>query len=318
MFLRDFTLGLDNLGCRTTDLFGPRYDPELASRSVISFGRLTGQDAIVGCVHSPAFIAEHFGGEMKYPENGVPMVTRNPFSSPSDLDRTFGMPDGKARDAIEAYHLTSSNCNDMAIIGNITGPLTKVSVLMGMETLSLALDDDPDFVRDVIEIGTGFTEDVISEIEEDIDAVFIASATDNPSLFGEEAIEGFSIPYLEDIVSGTHERGLPCIWHPHGDFESPELIRAMLSTGVDGFQFAENNDPERICGLIGDGCVIMGGTDIVPTLYSGSKDEIRSETDRYLDACSKNRYIFTCSCSLHRGVPLENVLEMCRCVRRPR
>ena len=110
IFLRDFTLGLDNLGCRTTELFGSRYDSELASKSVISFGRLTGQDAIVGCVHSPAFIVEHFGGELKYPENGVPMVTRHPFDSPSAIDM-FNGTDGKAEDAIDAYHLTRTKCS---------------------------------------------------------------------------------------------------------------------------------------------------------------------------------------------------------------
>ena len=58
----------------------------------------------------------------------------------------------------------------------------------------------------------------------------------------------------------------------------------------------------------------MGGTDIVPTLYSGTKDEIISETKRYLEACSGSRYIFSCSCSLQRGTPIENILVMCGCV----
>ena len=88
----------------------------------------------------------------------------------------------------------------------------------------------------------------------------------------------------------------------------------ILSTGIDGFQFAEENDPSRICELIGDRCVIMGGTDIVPTLFSGTEREIVSETEMYLKACSGRRYIFSCSCSLQRGIPIDNVLRMCGCV----
>jgi uroporphyrinogen decarboxylase len=91
-------------------------------------------------------------------------------------------------------------------------------------------------------------------------------------------------------------------------------VYLTIDTGIDGFQFAERNDPAVICGLIDDRCVVMGGTDIVPTLYSGTEEAIRCETERYLKACSGNRYIFSCSCSLQRGVPLKNILEMCRYV----
>ena len=312
LFLRDFTLGLDNLRVRTTDLFSDRYDLELASRSVISFGRLTGSDAIVGCVHSPAFIVEQFGGKLRYPEDGVPMVTDHPFTCPDSLDHADTDLKGKALDAIEAYHRTRDGCEDLAIIGNITGPLTKASVLMGVENLSLALDDDRGFVDEVIRTGTEATESFIEAVEADIDAVFIASATDNPSLFGKDVIEEVTVPYLKGLIDFIHDMGLPAIYHPHGDYCDKALMDSVIDTGIDGFQFAEQNDPSRICKLIDDRCVVMGGTDIVPTLYSGTEEEIRSETERYLKACSGSRYIFSCSCSLQRGTPIGNILAMCR------
>ncbi len=314
IFLRDFTLGLDNLGCRTTDLFFGRYDAELASRSVTSFGRLTGQDAIVGCIHSPAFLVEQFGGRIKVPDYGVPMVSTHPLISPSALDRADTAPKGEALDAIESYHICHSKCDDLAIVGNVTGPLTKASVLMGMDVLSMALNDDIGFVKDVIEVGMEFTNGSLEMMGDDIDAVFLASASDNPSLFGEDVISRVSVPFVERMVDFAHGMGKPVIYHPHGDHCSSGLMDQLLSTGIDGFQFAEQNDPSRICELIGDRCVVMGGTDIVPTLYSGTEEEIRSETQRYLDVCSSSRYIFSCSCSLQRGIPIDNVLCMCGCV----
>ena len=315
VFLRDFTLGLDNICCRTTDLFSERYDSELASRSVLSFGKLTGQDAIVGCVHSPAFIVEQFGGELKYPEDGVPMVIDHPLNSPDRLDKCDVHLKGKALDAVEAYHTTRDECDDLAIVGNITGPLTKASVLMGVETLSMALNDDVEFVKDVIGVGTEATESFLESIEPDIDTVFIASATDNPSLFGKGAVEGISIPFLKEIVDFIHGIDLPTIFHPHGDFVGEGLLDSVIGTGIDGFQFAEGNDPSTICDIIDDRCVVMGGTNIVPTLYSGTDEEIRSETRHYLEACSRSRYIFSCSCSLQRGTPIPSVMEMCNVVR---
>ena len=312
LFLRDFTLGLDHIGCRTTELFSDRYDPALSSRSVSSFGRLTGQDAIVGCVHSPAFIAEQFGGTMRYPEQGIPMVIDHPFSSPGSLDGADTHLKGKAMDAVESYHLTRDECPDMAIVGNITGPLTKASVLMGVDVMSMALETDPDFVRDVIKVGMEATSSFLEMIEGSIDTVFIAAATDNPSMFGADTMESISAPILGGMVREIHSMDLPVIYHPHGDYGSKGLMDPVLDTGIDGFQFAEDCNPAVICGLIDDACVVVGGTDIVPTLLSGSEDQIISETERYIDACSESRYIFSCSCSLQRGTPIENIVTMCR------
>ena len=315
MFLRNFTLGLDVIGCKSTDLFGERYDSELASRSVLSFAKMTDQDAVIGCVHSPAFIFEQFGGCMKYTENGIPSVTEHPMSCPSKLDSADTVPKGKAEDAIRSYHITAEAGTDLAIIGNITGPLTKASVLMGMENLSLALHNELDFVRDVIDIGMELSMTMLEEVSDDIDAVFIASATDNPTLFGADLVNSVSIPYVEEMADTIYFMGKYSIYHPHGDYTNPVSMDAVLDTGIDCFQFAEENDPVKIRELIADRCVVMGGTDIVPFLHSGTPEEIRSETKRYLDVFSGSRYIFSCSCSLQRGTPISSIKEMCSCVR---
>ncbi len=314
LFLRDFTLGLDNLNCRTTDLIGERYDSALASKSVISFGRMTGQDAIVGCVHTPAFIVEQFGGKMKVPEYGIPMVKEHPLSSPESLDRADVSLKGKVLDAIESYHTTRRDCGDLAVIGNITGPLTKASVLMGMDVLSIAINSDMDFVKDVIDIGMEATHSYMEAIRDDVDAFFIASATDNPSLFGIDIVNRISVPYVKGLSDHIHKLDRPSIYHPHGDYTSKNVMDPMVGTGIDCFQFAEANDHCVICKLINNRCIVMGGTNIVPTLYSGTEKEIVDETNKFLNACSNKRFIFSCSCSLQRGVPLESIRFMCEAV----
>ena len=91
------------------------------------------------------------------------------------------------------------------------------------------------------------------------------------------------------MVEFAHGMDRPVICHPHGNYCSSGLMNPILSRGIDGFQFAEENDPSSICKLIEDRCVIMGGTDIVPTLFSGTEREICSETETYLKACSGRR-----------------------------
>ncbi len=309
LFLRNFTISFDALNLRTTDVFSEKYNAEKASDSIVAFRKITGQDAVVGCIHSPAFITEQFGGKMKYPEHGIPTVTKAPISSPDSLENVCTVPKGKALDAIESYRLTREKLPDVAIVANITGPLTKASVMMGMEQLSFAILSDKDYVRDVIDIGTEFTYSALESMYRDnsVDGTFIASASDNNDLFGDDALDEFTFPYLKDAVSKVHKIGSAVTFHPHGDYTEGNLIEKSVKTGIDCFQFAENNNPVIIHDSIGKKCTIMGGTDIVPVLYSGTEREIRDSVGYFMKIFSDSRYIFSCSCSLQTGTSLDNI-----------
>lgn len=312
VFLRDLTLGMDVTDVRTTDVFTTEYNSELSADAMVAFQRATHQDAMVGCVHSAAFVVEQFGGTMKYPEYGIPLVMEHPFTYVIDVLDLDPMPKGKVLGAMESYSLVRRKLPDVALVANFTGPLTKAGVLTGMERLSLATMEDPDFIVDVIRKGLENTYECLKILDSEgaMDCVFLAAATDNPDLFGSEVYKKFVIPYLNEMVNRIHRMGYPVIFHPHGVFTEGDVLERTLDTGVDGFQFAEDNDPSVICEMIGGRCSVLGGTDVVPTLLSGTEEDIRSQTRRYIDACSGSSYVFMCSCSLHRKTPIDNVMIM--------
>lgn len=312
LFIRNFTISLDAAGMSTLDVFGGGYDSKAASDSIVAFQSLTGQDAVVGCVHSPAFLVEHFGGRMKYPSNGIPVVEAHPAVSPRFLDLEDHPLKGGALSAVESHRLVKGGLPDTAVVANITGPLTKASVLMGMDVLSIALIEDPSFVRDVIAKSMipscEYMDRIISEgSSED---VFIASASDNNDLFGDDALREFTFPFLKGIVSEIHSAGATATFHPHGDWASKTLIDDAVATGIDCFQYAEGCDPENVCDLIDGRCAVMGGTDIVPTLHSGTPGEISDSVRMHMEACSGSRFVFSCSCSLQTGIPLDGIVCM--------
>lgn len=309
IFLRDFTLGMDVIKKGPQDLFCP-YNPKMSSDSVVSFARMTGQDALIGCVHSPAYVIDQFGGEIKYSNKNYPIVVKHPLSSPSLLDGKDLFIKGLTLGAIESYKLTKERCSDLAIVGNVTGPLTKASVLMGMDTLSLAIYSDPEFVRQVINLGIEVTFIFLEKIRNYIDCVFVASASDNPDLFGIKPVMDFCVKNLNNMVKRVSNMGMKLIFHPHGDYTDEKLMKPILDTHIDCFHYSEKNDPLTICQMIGNKTAVMGGPDIIPTLYSGTSSEIVNETCRHIDACKDNCYIFSCSCSLHSGVPIENIETM--------
>ena len=313
VFLRDMTLGMDVTGVRTTDVIDrDRFDPEMSARCICSFAELTGQDAVIGCCHSPAFIIEQFGGEMKYPEYGIPVPLTHPLENVTDLTGADPVPTGKAVSALESYSLVRQRTGDRAVVANVTGPLTKAGVVAGIEWISMLMESDIDVLESLLALCMENTECVVETMDCDasIDAGLLASATDNPDLFGRGRFAGISVPWTREFCRIFLKRGYPVIWHPHGRMftETDDMADLVIETGCSCFHYAEENDLDSIRRTVD--VPVMGGTDIVPTLMGSDRGRIVSETEHHLSTFRDASYIFSASCSLHRGVPLDNVKLM--------
>lgn len=315
MFLRDLTLGMDLTGVRTTDVFTKEYDHELSAASVKAFREFCGQDAVVGCIHSAAFNVEAFGGEMKYPEYGIPVPIKHPFENISEIPDIPLEPKGKALGAVRSYSSVRKIMPDVAVIANVEGPLTKAGTITGIDTLIMYMNDGNDILNEIISLCLDHTFAFLEALDKDgsMDCVFLASATDNPDMFGYDVYDDLVIGNLKKMVSCIHKTGYPVIFHPHGVFTTPQtadLFDRTIGTGIDGFQFAEDNDPRKVVAMTDGKCSVLGGTNVVPTLLNSNEKEIKSETRRYIEACKNTNHVFMCSCSLHRRAPLQSIKIM--------
>lgn len=321
LFLRDLTLALDETGYSTPEVCSGPYDARRSADSVIALHRRLGQDAVVGCVHYVGMEVEALGGEVRYPEWGIPSVTRHPFQDPTaelpelDIER---LPNFQG--IAESYRLVSESIGgETAIVCNLEGPITKAALLRGMENLALDMYQDPSLASSYVDHATRLGLDYLELIgrNAELDCSFVAAASDNPDIFGKEAFLRYSIPNLARIARSS--RSLPTVFHPHGDLSfdgNRPLMEAMIETGVEGFQFAEGNDHIALKERFADRIALLGGIDAFTTLLLGPARRIENETRGFLeDFHPWNGYVFMCSCSLHRGMPMENVEHMVRCVR---
>ena len=319
LFIRDMTLGMDVRDVDTTDIFGRTFDPELSAECITAFQRMTGQDAVIGCTHCAAFLIEQFGGKMRYPQRGIPIPLTHPLDGTTDFSGLDTEPKGKMLSALESYRLVHEKLPETAVVLNVTGPLTKAGVIAGIEYISMLIESDRDVLNELLALCFDNLSAVIERASGDgsCDAGIMASATDNPDLFGAEAFRDTVIPNVRRYAEVFHRNGLPAIFHPHGTFvsDSMDLSSDILSAGCEGFHFPEGNDPELLRERFGGRTCLLGGTDIVPTLMNGPEGRIVSETEGFLRAFSGCSYVFMPSCSLHRGIPLENVRRMCETVR---
>ncbi|QLH74659.1 MAG: hypothetical protein HPY73_03805 [Methanomassiliicoccales archaeon] len=320
VFLRDLTLGMDEAGYTTPEVCAPPYDPERSAHSILSLHRRLRQDAVVGCIHYVGFDALALGGEIKFTDYGIPSVLRHPLESDDwqDMIEPKTMSEDPYRGALRSYELVSRSLSEEAeVVCNIEGPMTKAALLRGMERYALDIYLDETMAREVtrlsVELSISFLEEAAKR---GAGTCFLASSTDNPTIFGQEAFRKYSLPGVRKLRSKAMGLGLPTIFHPHGIFHSQEnlsLVDECIDTGVQGIQFGEENDlvllkrvcQRRVCEL--------GGLNVFTTLLLGPEEKIERETKEYLNACSPGGgYIFMCSCSLHRGMPLSHVDAMMR------
>ena len=320
VFLRDLTLGLDVTGLSTPEVCAGAFYPELSAHSVIAAQRSLGHDAVVGSIQYCGMEVEMLGGEVMFPQRGIPSVTRAPLDSPEKVD-IAELPD-PCRDAplsnvVASYRLVGQRIGrEVAILGNVEGPLTKAGILRGLDVLALDMVSDPDVFLRTVRFSNDLTVDLCEAMCRNgvNSAMFVAAATDNPDLLGSEAFEKHTVPGLKRIVDAARSEGLPTAFHPHGTFshgEFSELVDLALDAGIAGFQFAEGNDLAEAKKRWGGRTCVMGGVNAFTTLLLGPEERIRAETKQCLDDCMEGGgYVLMCSCSLHRGMPLSHVRTM--------
>jgi len=319
VFLRDLTLGLDVIDVSTPQVCAGPFDAELSSRAVVAAQRLLGHDAVVGSVQFCGLETEMLGGELQFPERGIPSILRPPFAEPGDVDRAElpdPLTDEPLANVVRSYELTSERIgSEVAILGNVEGAVTKAGMLRGLEALLMDLMTDRELAERTIAFAARMGEELADALSSHgvNCSLFVAAASDNPDLIGPADFRRYSLPGLRRIVKAGERNEVPTIFHPHGVFTDPPfspLVRESLDQGISGFQFAERNDLALAKREWGSETCILGGVDAFTTLLLGPGERIEAETRRCLEDCGPSGYVMMCSCSLHRGMPLDHVRAM--------
>lgn len=318
LFLRDLTLGLDLMNYTTPEVCGRGYDAWKAARAVISSQARFHQDAVVGCIHSIGLEAHALGGAVSYPQNGIPAIIKHPLDPEMEVDISC-LPDITDDIAYQgvlgAYQIISKEVGEKAaIVCNLEGPMTKAALLRGLESFAMDLQQDPSMARELVRYSVSLSEQFIEETSKrGAEVLFIAAATDNPDILGKDAFLEHTIPGVQRLVKKADMLGMGSIFHPHGVFSKGDgmLFDACMATDAQGIQFSEGNDFVHLKESCRGRKCLLGGVDAPTILLLGPDGKIEEETRNFLRACAPGGgFIFMCSCSLHRGMPLANIDAM--------
>ncbi|WP_049796330.1 uroporphyrinogen decarboxylase family protein [Methanomassiliicoccus luminyensis] len=321
IFLFDLSLGMDVLNVPTPTVYPQgRLDGELGGRSILALQRHLGHDAVVGSYQSIDFAA--FGGKKEFPERGIPYVSKAPFEDATSLYRHDPSEiEGFMGGTKASFSTVRKGAPDVALLMNIPAPMSTAVPLRGLQTFLMDLYLDPGLARDLIRFGGEVSKITIEGVsaETDLDAVLLTAAFDNIDLIGPDALRSFSFGELRGSMSNIRKLGLPIVFHPHSVFTSDEagaqILSEMIGMGVDCLYYGESNDPGKMVSLIDGKCSIMGGIDTFTTICLGPDDRVARDVNDCLGHFDDVSYIFTCSCSVDRGLPLGRMKLMADAVR---
>lgn len=314
LFLRDLTLGLDLCDFTTPEVCAD-YDAGKAAQAMLASQQRFGQDAVVGAVHDLGLDVEVFGGEVRFPERGVPFVGRAPFAETVPLSAA-PLTSGRWPAVCESYtRVAAELAGRAAVAANIEGPVTRAGLLRGLERLALDLVRDRQTVSRLVDLSVELAvEHTRALLAAGADFVFLAAATDGPAAISPRDYLEFTIPGLRRLVQEAHRLGAPLVFHPHGPFTDPrfhDLVDAAVDCGIDGFQFGEGCDLAFALGRWGERVCILGGPDVGRDLIPGPPERIAAVTGDLLAAVGPpGGFVLMASCSLHRGAPLDHLDAM--------
>ena len=314
-FPRDLTLGMDVPPVRTDSIFHDgSYDSELSAKCVLALQDYLKSDCTVGCIFT--YGLEAFGGITKFPEKGIPYVSGYAFEEPENIDRyePSQILDGYLYKGMRrSCEIVRGKLTDIAMAINVPGPMTMAGFARGLETLMMDLALNKDLSDRIMRFSVdAIRYEMLGMADGIADCVFYASASDNPDMIGDDFLDR-SIPGIRELTEYAHKEGLPAIFHPHGVFSTEDredMLKASIDTGVDCFQFSEGNEGIAVADVCRGKCSVAGGVNAYSTLLLGPEKRIVRDTNRFIEDMKDEPYIMMCSCSVNRGLPLNNLKIM--------
>lgn len=203
----------------------------------------------------------------------------------------------------------------VAILGGVGGPFTTTWMLLGYERLSLALYDDPDFLRDLAGVALRFARTAATRMAgAGVDGLIIsedlgssAGGLLNPALFRE-----LYRPVLGELIAHIHGLGMPVFFHSCGCIR--DYLADLVELGIDvihPLQRTAGMDLAEVKRAYGGRVAICGNIDSSRTLPYGTPDAVEAEVREALRiAAPGGGYILASDHSLHDGIPVANVLRL--------
>ncbi|MEW6355811.1 MAG: uroporphyrinogen decarboxylase family protein [Planctomycetota bacterium] len=203
----------------------------------------------------------------------------------------------------------------MKVITGCTGIFESIWMLMGFETFSMALVENPELVARMFDRLGQLHLDIFRNAA-DIENVGAMWYTDDIAyteglMVSPRVLRKHVFPWMRKMKQVCKEKDLPLFFHSDGDLS--EVLDDLIEIGVNGLQPIEPKamDIAELKRKIGDRVCLIGNLDLGYTLTRGTPQEVRAEVRQRIHDCAPGGgYMVGSSNTVTNYVPVENFKAM--------
>jgi len=185
-------------------------------------------------------------------------------------------------------------------------PFSLAAALMGINEIMLALQDDPTFVRALMDRCAEYAI-AYGRALADAGADALTGGDSPAGLIGPERYRRFALPHEQRVIAGLrkHTAG-PVSLHICGD--ARPILVDMTRSGADLLEIDHRTDLAWACDTVGPNLGLSGNLDPVSVLARGTPDDVQRAARAALKAAAGHRrFVLSSGCTLAVETPWANV-----------
>ena len=202
--------------------------------------------------------------------------------------------------------------DELAVFGSVRGTFGFLFILLGLENLSMALFEEEDLLRELIEISTDYwTEVGLKLIEAGCTALFVANdmGMNGRTLISPAQLREFFFPAMRRQFKAWKDAGGRILLHSCGNVDP--VLEDLADAGIDALnniQVRAGMDLGDVKRRIGDRVALVGNVDATGIMCQPDQSLIADAIRNVVDtAGGDGGLIIATDHSFHEAVPIENV-----------
>lgn len=292
-------------------------DPGVTLEAQVRFNQCFDGTGILGPNYGVALEASAFGAEIIFTKENPPWVATacGDYEDLPDYVAHLRDPDplfsGYLPLLYQSY-FSMRKATDGAIAPplGVIASLDVATLLVGMESLCVAIKLNPDMVHQLLDRINRF---LINFIEMKA-RLFGVTAVGVLDLYGDNAaylsrrdFMEFAAPYNKAVYDYFRNDRTVCLYHSDGNLG--HLIDAIPEMGANClYSFDPHTDMQRFVEVIGDRVCLVGNIDPIRVMRNGTVEEVKTSVRSILEAGKKAKgFVLSTGGELANGTPPENI-----------
>ncbi|MDR0592039.1 MAG: uroporphyrinogen decarboxylase family protein [Bifidobacteriaceae bacterium] len=256
-----------------------------------------------------------YGARIAFPKDALP-VCQPLIAGPADMRllKPFKIEDSsRMLDRLRAVELYKRKAGDeWPIMGWVEGCVAESADLMGLTGFALALYDEPEMVRDMMEIcletAVGCAQ---AQVRAGADIIGVGDAV--ASVLGPKVYDEWALPYEQRLFAEIHRCGAKGRLHICGDIGP--LLDGIRVCGADIVDVDWMVDFKTAHDALRGAAIVCGNFDPVSVVLAGTPETVAAAVDECRDAVDDDCIIMA-GCEIPRDTPAQNLAAVSQALER--